>query len=203
MDPISWIIAVATNHNILVYGLIIVLTCIEGPIISLVCGFLLKVGALYFIPAYLCLMAGDLAGDIIWYTIGHRWGYPFIYRFGRYFSLDIKKVETVQKVFRRYHDSILFISKLTTGLGFAPVILFTAGLSEVSFRRYMALNAAGQIFWTGGLLLIGFELGNLYTSVGAKLDLVSIIAMSIIVFLLMFGLGKYLGKRFITNYLDK
>ncbi len=203
MDPILWIISIATNHDVLVYGLIFILTLVEGPIISLICGFLLKAGALYFIPAYLCVMTGDLSGDVIWYFLGRRWGYSFINRFGRYFSINIKKVETVQKVFSKYHDSILFVSKLTTGLGFAPVVLFTAGLSKVPFRRYMALNGFGQIFWTGGLLLIGFGLGNLYTAVGAKLDLLSIIAMSGIVFLLMFGLGKYLGKRFITNYLNK
>jgi membrane protein DedA with SNARE-associated domain len=199
MDPIALITTIATNHDVLVYGLIVIVTCVEGPIVSLICGFLLKAGVLYLIPAYLCLMAGDLAGDVIWYTLGYRFGYPFVKRLGKYFSLDIKKVETVQKMFNRYHNSILFISKLTTGLGFATVVLFTAGLSKVPFRRYMTLNAGGQIFWTGGLLLVGYELGNLYTSVGAKLDLLSIIATSIIIFLCIFGLGKYFSGRIIKK----
>ena len=200
MDLVALIIAIATNHDVLIYGLIVILTCIEGPIISMICGFLLKAGILYLIPAYLCLMVGDLAGDVIWYMLGYRWGYPFIQRFGKYMSLDIKKVDMAQKMFRKYHDSILFISKLTTGLGFAPVILFTAGLSKVPFRRYLKLNAAGQIFWTGGLLLVGYLLGNLYIAVGASLNVLSIISTSVIIFLCIFGLGKYFGKRFVNNF---
>ena len=203
MDPVSLIIAIATNHDVLIYGLIVILTCVEGPIISMISGFLLKAGILYLVPAYLCLMVGDLAGDVIWYTLGYRWGYPFIQRFGKYMSLDIKKVEMAQKMFRKYHDSILFISKLTTGLGFAPVILFTAGLSKVPFRRYLGLNAAGQIFWTGGLLLVGYLLGNLYIAVGAKLNLLSIISTSVMIFLCIFGLGKYFGGRFVRNFNNK
>jgi membrane-associated protein len=203
MNLASFIASVAANHDFLIYALIVLLTCVEGPIICLICGFLLKAGILYFVPVYLCLMAGDLLGDVIWYTLGRRWGHSFVKRFGKYFSISIKKVEAVQKVFNRYHDSILFVSKLTTGLGFAPVVLFTAGLSKVPFRRYMALNAGGQIFWTGGLLLIGFALGNLYAAVGAQLNLLLIVATSIVIFLIMFGLGKYLGGRFISTYMNK
>lgn len=203
MNLASLVAAVAGNHDVLVYGLIVVLSFFWGPIISLMSGLLLKAGVLYFLPAYFCLMAGELLGDIAWYALGYRWGYSFIARFGKYFSIDIKKVEVVQKAFNKYHDSILFISKLTTGLGFAPVVLFTAGLSRVPFRRYMALNGFGQIFWTAGMLLIGFELGNLYTAVGAKLDLLSIAAIAIIIFLLLFGLGKYIGRRFIVRFIEK
>jgi membrane-associated protein len=201
MDLISWIIVVATNHDVLIYGFIFVLACVQGPIISLIGGFLLKAGVLYFLPTYLCLMAGELVGDVMWYWLGYRWGHPFIKYFGKYFSIDIKKVEAMKKVFQKYHNSILLASKLTTGLGFAPLVLFTAGLSKVSFRRYMALNGFGQIFWSAGLILVGFALGNLYIAVGAKLDLLSIIATSIVIFLLFLGFGKYLGRLFIDRFL--
>lgn len=200
MNLLSWITGIATNHDVLIYGFIVVLACFQGPVISLIGGFLLKAGALYFLPTYLCLMIGELAGDVMWYALGYRWGHPFIKRFGKYFSIDIQKVGTVQKIFHRYHNWILLASKLTTGLGFAPLVLFTAGLSKVSFRRYMALNGFGQIFWTAGLILVGFVLGDLYVAVGAKLDLVSIIATSIVVFLLLFGLGKYLGGRLLKRF---
>ena len=128
------------------YLLVFLITIVEGPAIMVFSGFLAKVGFLYWLPAYLALMAGDLAGDVAWYLAGRRWGMKFVDRFGRYFSLDRYSVEKVNEKFHNYKNSILLISKLTMGFGFAIVTLFGAGMAKIPFKRFLLINFLGQSF---------------------------------------------------------
>ena len=104
----------------------------------------------------------ELVGDVGWYWVGYRYGERFIKRFGKYVSITDKHVEVVKKMFEKHHMKILTISKLTTGLGFAPIVLFTAGMSRVSFRKYIEVNVLWQFIWSILLLGIGYYFGNIY-----------------------------------------
>ena len=66
------------------YLLLVPFAVIEGPILSIYCGFLLHEGTLTLVPTYIALMAGDLIGDIGWYGVGYYFGYRL---FGRRFCL--------------------------------------------------------------------------------------------------------------------
>jgi len=46
---LQWTIGFALDHNLLIYFLIIILACAEGPILSVVFGVLLRLGYLHFI----------------------------------------------------------------------------------------------------------------------------------------------------------
>ena len=163
-----------------------------GPPVSLIAGVLLRLGALAFVPTCLALAAGELGGDIIWYWLGNRYGETFVKRLGRYVGITDASVEGIKTLFSQHHDVILFTSKLTAGLGFAPVVLFTAGLSRVPFHRYMMLNIAGQFLWTTGLLSIGYFLGHIYLEVGSIFEKMALFALAAIVLVSLIGLGRYL-----------
>ncbi len=173
------------------YFIIVPITIVEGPIIMMICGFLLKLGYFSLVPLYIFLMLGDLVGDVWWYFIGYRYGERFVRRFGKYFSITEKQVEVVQGLFRRYHDPIVLVSKLTMGFGLAIVTLFSAGVSRVPFGRYMTFNIIGQFFWTGFLLSIGYLFGNLYGTVDNVLGRIFLVAIFVCVFFLVVGFGKY------------
>jgi membrane protein DedA with SNARE-associated domain len=177
------------------YVLIIPTAWVLGPVISLMGGFLLRIGSFDFLPLYLSIMGAELLGDIMWYWIGYKYGNSFIHTFGSYFSITEEKVMHVRNLFNRHHDIILIISKLTMGFGFAPAVLFTAGLSRVSFRRYITINIVGQFFWTGGLIALGYYTGYLYFGVENIFARMSLIAFLVILVAGFIGLGRYLHKR--------
>jgi membrane-associated protein len=181
------------------YYIIIPLTIVEGPLVTLICGFFLKLGFVSFWPAYLCLVVGDFTGDLIWYGVGHHFGMPFVKRFGKYFSVTEEGIGVVERIFHKYQDSILIISKLTMGFGFAIVTLFTAGLVRIPFRRYVLLNFIGEFIWTGILISVGYIFGNLYTTIDNQIGRVTTVAGFIIVFFLLIGFGKYIKNRMITS----
>ena len=183
------------NYTVLIYGILALICFVEGPILTIICGSLLHLGFFSVIPLYLSLMLGDLFGDVFWYTIGRHLGSPFVTRFGKYFSIEQDEIATVKKIFHKYDNHILIISKVTMGLGFAVVTLFTAGMMRVPFKKYFTLNAVGQIFWTGFLLAVGYWFGNLYTSIEGVLGKISLVAIIIMAFAVMTGFGKYVRKQ--------
>jgi membrane protein DedA with SNARE-associated domain len=192
----DWLSNVVVNYPILVYGVIAIVGFIEGPILALFCGILYRLGYLYIIPVYIALMMGDLIGDCFWYWIGRTFGHRFVSRFGKFFSVDEKSIRTVSKVFHRYRDPILLVSKLTMGLGFALVTLITAGMVRIPFKRYLALNVLGQFVWTALLLAVGYLFGHLYVSFDDLFSRLFLAMVLVIAVAALFGFGKYVRQRF-------
>lgn len=189
------ILYLVTNYPVLVYGVLVISSYLEGPILALLCGVFYRLGYFYIVPVYFALMAGDLIGDCFWYYIGYRFGHRFVHRFGKYVNIHEKNINTVERIFHTYTDSILLISKLTMGLGFALVTLVTAGMVKIPFKRYLTLNVMGQFIWTGLLLTIGYEFGNLFVSFNNIFSRISVAVLFIIVIVLLFGFGKYVRAR--------
>ncbi len=165
-----------------------------GPTVSLIAGVLLRLDVLALIPTCIALAAGELSGDVLWYWLGKKYGDSFVARFGRYVGITALGVANVRQLFSNHHDLILFTSKLTAGFGFAPVVLFSAGMSRVPFRRYMMLNIAGQFLWTAGLLSIGYFLGHIFLMVNDLFEKRALIALLVIIMASLFGFGRYLGN---------
>ena len=173
-----------------------------GPMVSLVAGVLLRLEVVSLVPTVLALATGELASDVLWYWLGHRWGETFVKRFGRYVSITPATIGYAKSLFAQHHDIIIFSSKLTSGLGFGAAIMFTAGLSAVPFRRYMMLNIAGQFFWTAGMLSTGYFLGHLYLKVGNVFEKMALFALIIILLVSLVGFARYLRKLLSENSLQ-
>lgn len=189
------LIQLVNQHPYVVYGIIVIVSFIEGPVLAMLCGLLVRLGDISLIPVYAALMVGDLIGDIFWYYVGYFWGHRFIKRFGKFFSVTEEGVATVSAVFHTYKNYILLISKITMGFGFALVTLITAGIVKIPFKKYLALNVVGQLVWTGILLCIGYFIGHAYTIVDSIFAKASLIALFIIIFMVFIGYGKYMRKQ--------
>lgn len=184
-----------TDYPILVYGVIIFIGYVEGPVLALICGILYRLGYLDLIPVYFALMLGDLIGDCFWYWLGYHFGHRFVVRFGKYFSIDEIKIRTVEKIFQKHKNVILIVSKLTSGFGFALVTLFTAGMSKIQFKTYITLNTVGQFVWTAFLLVMGYTFGNLFITFNNVFARISLTSFFIIIIALVFGFGKFVRER--------
>lgn len=190
--PIEIILGYLATYR---YVLIIPITIIEGPIVMVLCGFLLRFGTFDLIPLYAILMLADMIGDVGWYCVGRYWGLSFVKRFGRFFSITEKTLKRATELFNKHHNKILFISKITMGFGFAIVTLITAGITKVPFRKYLVFNVSGQFIWTAALLALGYGFGNIYTSIDKGFRDVAFVALIIIILAIVYGFGKYLKKR--------
>jgi membrane protein DedA with SNARE-associated domain len=171
---------------------------VEGHVISLVIGFLARLGLINPFLGGALVAVGNLLGDIVWYWVGFYKGESAVRRWGKYFGITEKSVAWAKKTFHSHHSRILLISKLTNGFGFSIAILFSAGVSRISFKTYMKWNIIGECLWTGTLVTLGYLLGNLYTSIDAIFWRVGVISFGTILAILLLLMINRLSKNF-TN----
>ncbi len=191
----DFLIQLSGAHVLWAYFTIIVVAILEGPILSVILGIILRLGYFAATPIFIVLMIGDLLGDMIWYGIGRRWGLGFVKRFGKYVNVTENSIEKMKELFHRHSGRILFISKVSNGFGFALAVLMTAGMTHIPFKKYMAVNLLGQIVWTGVLIGTGYFFGHLYSMVDSALGYVSITALAVVILFAFFGYRNYLKQR--------
>jgi len=181
------------------YAIVYPLAIVEGPVIMLASGFLLRLGLFAFWPIYLLLVAGDFTGDLVWYAVGFHGARPLIKKYGHFLSITEKNIESAERLFHAHQIKILFLSKITMGFGFALATLIAAGAAKIPFKKYFIVNLVGEFIWTGILVAAGYFLGQLYTLVDTSLRWAFIGAMILIIVSALYGFGKFMRKRFAAN----
>ncbi|MGC8776179.1 MAG: DedA family protein [Minisyncoccia bacterium] len=192
MNSLSLLLSTFSYYK---YFLVLFLAIIEGPVVMAFSGILWRIGQFDFLPLYLALMAGDLIADALWYGLGYFGGYNFIKKYGKYFKISEEQIEKFSNAFNKHQAKILFISKITMGFGFALLVLIAAGISRISFRKYITINFLGQIIWTFALLVLGYFFGSIYLIIHQSLRIGFLIFGFLILIVLIYGLNSYMRKK--------
>ncbi|MCR4280858.1 MAG: DedA family protein [Candidatus Kaiserbacteria bacterium] len=167
----------------------------EGSVVMMTGGLLWHSGVMEFWPAYGALLLGDVLSDTMWYVIGYSGARRFAERWGRYVNVTPAIIEKAESKFNRHHTSILIISKLTMGFGFAIATLITAGMLKVPFARYFTINFLGGLIWIYGLMLIGYYFGDIVFLVPKELQIAVAVAGIIAFFYFLKFISAHLAKK--------
>jgi membrane protein DedA with SNARE-associated domain len=178
------------KYIVLFFGAIV-----EGPMLMMASGFLYHLGQFDFLPMYIALMGGDFVADIGWYCLGRFGGQAFIFKYSYLFHITRETLEKVESRFKKYHQKILIISKLTMGFGFSHAVLTVAGIFRVPFKNYAMLNLFGGFIWTLFLLTIGYFFGNVYAIIPAYAKVTFVSIGLIIIISALWSLNNYLKKQ--------
>ena len=136
------------------YLLLALFVVVEGPVVTVLAGVAASAGFLK--PDLVFLSAGmaNLSADSIWYLVGLVSKKAHLLRLGRRFGIRALHLEKLQRNVRAHAFRFLFIAKIT--YGFAVPLHLTAGLSRIPWRRWFPPVLAGEVLWTGGLVLFGY-----------------------------------------------
>jgi len=189
------LLALSAQHAYFFYAMMVFFAFAEGNFLTLFMGAFIRFGYFKFWPVYLCIMAGDLIGDVFWYYIGRFFGYKFVRRFGKYFDVNEEGMAKVHYIFHKFKHPILFISKITCGFGLALATLMTAGMVRIPFGLYMTVNVLGQFVWTGMLLSIGYFFSHIYMTINSIIGKVFIAATFFAVIYIFSRYRRYIQKR--------
>lgn len=181
------------------YLLLFVGGIIEGPILTVATGFLLRSDLFELPPLFLALALGDLVGDAAWYWIGRRFAGPVLEKHGRFLTLTPEIYEKIQAKFHKHHSLILFGSKLTMGFGMALGMLMTAGAAKIRFRSYMLWNSLGEIIYLAALLAVGYSLGHLYVVIQKGFKTMFVASSAAIILGGLYLFSNYLRRRTINK----
>ena len=178
------------------YLLIAILVAFEGPLTTLVAAAVASAGLLNPILVFVIAAAGNLTSDGLWYSLGRAGKIDAWKRFGKKKGLDPDVVSTIQRGILKHAMKIMFFAKLT--MSFMIPTLITAGLSKVPWRRWFPPDFAGEMLWTGSLVLIGYFATEAVKRVETGLEYLTIgLSVAFILFLL------WMGRRMLLKFFRK
>jgi membrane protein DedA with SNARE-associated domain len=136
------------------YLLLAFLVAIEGPIATLLGAAAASQGLMQPGFVFIAAAAGNLTSDTLWYSAGLIGKIEWLFRFGKRLGINPGYLDRLEVVLRKHAPVILFFSKLTV----SPMIpaLIATGLIRYPWRRWFPSVFAGEMIWTGSLVLIGY-----------------------------------------------
>jgi len=167
------------------YIILIPLAIIEGPIVTVVCGFLVTLKFFNPLAVYVVMVLGDIIGDAGIYYIGYSGK-----RFLKYFRITEEKLEKAKQYFKDNHKKAIAMSKLVHGIGFTGLV--AAGASHVPYQRYFKTCAIISIIQSFIMLMIGVLFGSAYTQIGKYLNYyAAFVSVLVLIVLLIIIIRKY------------
>lgn len=178
------------------YWIAIPIMIVEGPIITIVMGFLSSFGLFNILLVIMLATVSDLISDTIYYWSGYHGGPKVLEK------LKITQVhgnEELQKLklrFEQHPGKIFFGAKVLTGIAHATFVL--AGVTRINYGKILKFSIPGGIAWSSGLAILGFYFGKNTTSIGKLLSSTGIILFSSLLAFLFykFWFGKYISKKY-------
>ena len=133
--------------------------------------------------------AGAIVGDNCGYWVGREFGFPLVYRYGRYVRLDERRLKLGQYLFLKHGGKIVFFGRFVAVLrAFAA---FLAGVNRFNWEEFFLYNAAGGIVWASIFGFGGFWLGRAFEHYARPVGVAALIAAVI---------GSVLAARFIRSH---
>lgn len=172
------------------YFIFFPITVIEGPIATVIAGFLVSTGKLEFLIVYLVALAGDLVGDVMYYGIG-KLGKKRFARKGTLLGINRERMHALESHFDNHNGKTLIIGKLTHAIG-AP-ILVAAGVAETPMASFLWFNFLGTMPKILFFELIGYYFGKSYELIGRSIDLISGVAF--VLAILAIAVAYYYHRR--------
>ena len=180
------------------YLILFPLVVIEGPVVTIIAGFLASLGFMDPFIAYAVIVAGDLGGDILYYIAGRWWLRSAFNKVIAFFNISMKRVQRTEDALKRNKGTVLFFGKLSHVIG--VFILFIAGHAEVPFADFVRFNFLATLPKSLILLAVGYYFGSTVNNFRRALDFtvlglfVFTVILLVLYFLIMSISNKYIKK---------
>ena len=149
------------------YVLLFPLSIIEGPIVTVIGGFLASLHLMNWIIIYLIVIVGDVLGDGLMYSFG-RFGGETLKKHGFRVGVTHERLEFAKKYFDEHHHKAIITSKLVHGIGVSGLV--AAGVSKIPYLRFMRTCLLISLLQSAFFLIVGIFFGHAYKQIGDYLD---------------------------------
>jgi membrane-associated protein len=149
-----------------------------GEIACLLGGVLASESKISLTLVIVAAILGAVIGDSIGYEIGSRYGEKLL----RKLPDRLVKPEHIEKardLVGRLGGRAVFVGRFTAAL--RALVPGFAGLSTMTYRRFLLWNAAGGILWAGGVVIAGYLAGSAWKRVAGDLSLVGYGLLGVVV----------------------
>ena len=140
------------------YQAIFPIAVIEGPIITIISGFLVSRGILKLLPALLVVFMGDVISDSVFYFLGKGGRHMLEYEYLKFLHISEARLERIENQFGRAPWKTMILAKASYGLG--TVFMIASGAARMSWRNFLQYILSLDFVRSSILLAIGFYFGK-------------------------------------------
>lgn len=171
---------------------------VEGPIITVIAGFLSSTGYLNLFIAYAVILIGDITGDSLYYCLG-RWGsIRFINRWGHYVGLTIERVKKIKQHFINHTGKTIIIGKFAHSIEIP--FLIAAGFAKVPYHKFLLYVFIPSVPKSLLFILIGYYFGRAYGEINKYLGYSAFFMMATAIsFTVIYFVIKKMSKKYTEN----
>lgn len=101
---------------------------------------------------------GCVLGSIPSYFLGFFGGRPFIEKYGKWFLISHKDIETADKWAAKWGDGAFFVCRMLPVV--RTFISLPAGILRVNLPKFLAYTFLGSLIWCYFLVYVGIKLGE-------------------------------------------
>jgi membrane protein DedA with SNARE-associated domain len=168
---------------------------IEGPVITIIAGFLASTKFFDPVPTYLTILTGNLTGDILYYSAGRWWFTNSIRKLTDFFKVRKARITKIESQLKMHSGKVIFFGKLSHIL--SGVILVASGVVEIPFGKYLLFCFLSEAPKSLILFLVGYFFGSTVSNYGKYLNLtfIGLILLTLIL------IGTYAVVTYVSNKL--
>ncbi len=178
------------------YVFLAILVAIEGPIVTLLGAAAASAGLMRPFYVFVAAACGNLTADCLWYTLGYLGKMEWVSRIGQRMGIRLETLDRLRRAMHKHSMRILFIAKLT--VSFMIPSLIAAGLVKAPWKRWFPAIFAGEMIWTGTLVLIGYNTTLAIKRVERGLGY-ALLAVSILFIIFLLFMGRRILKEGFKN----
>ena len=147
----SLFLNLSETHRILAYLAIFIGMFIEGEIVLVLTGVLVRSGAVGFFPSLITAFIGIILCDLFYWSLGKR-----LVESGRkkFLFFTTENTAPILRKLEKRSGFWIFISKFAWNLN--RVVLVCAGYSKISLKKLLKYSATAAIVWSTLLISLGY-----------------------------------------------
>lgn len=106
----------------------------------------------------LVAFVASVGGACLGYLIGDRGGRPLLERYGKFVFVTPERLDRLEKFFQRRGAVIVVVGRFVEGA--RQVMGIVAGVSEMTFKRFLVFTTIGAALWTAFWSGLGYFAGD-------------------------------------------
>ncbi len=140
--------------------------------------------------------AGAIIGDNIGYWLGRRGGRALLGRWGPVKRYSDKALPPAERFFDKHGAKAVFLGRFIAFLRVTSAWL--AGISRMTWWRFLLWNAAGGILWATAVALLAYQFGKAAAAAVSTYGLYAVVVIAVVGLAIFFGL-RYWKKRMLED----
>lgn len=177
------------------YWVLFPVAVFEGPIVTIIAGFLISLGYIELIVAYPLILVADTIGDALHYWAGTLLRHHKAQWLLKIFRITEARLLKIEEYFVLHPKKSILIAKILHGVG--GVVQIVAGLARMPFVEFLWVSFLGTLPKSLVLLIVGYVFGTYLSKIDNYLSIGGLILfiLSLISIFMYISFARYVEKK--------